>query len=375
MLWIGYGTNDLGRIDLARTRAQLRLDVSPKPQRLELAGAYTVYNLTNASGLTGFGPGWNLCGSGMARRIPASLRGGSGRQRGKAGIASSCPWERSNCGPILPRGRYRLLSILHRDVELAGQAPARIDDLPEGPYRLRAWRGDYARETNLTVRAGGTNAVLLTFEYGELRLNTTPQRGGGDPGVQSSPGAAPPPRLACSSPASIGFASSSQGIFRWTSKPPSEARGWRRCATNLTSYRYAEAMAAAQREATRTNYARALDQVAIALEESPGDPGMASALKQQLAPLLQQERRQEAERQRVPSGGRALEAPRGNSSSAKPSIGATAELFETQTLRVRASLKQVHAGLLRALAAAPAVGRAPEFRVRRGHRADRSARH
>src|SRR5258706_11631534 len=57
-------------------------------------------------------------------------------------------------------------------LNLSGNTPAQLTQLPTGVYHLRVWRGDYVKDFGVEIKHGDTNQQNVVFNYGEVKFIT-----------------------------------------------------------------------------------------------------------------------------------------------------------------------------------------------------------
>lgn len=282
-----FGRNDWGKITVARVKGVLQVSANPMPRELRITGRLFSAASTNARGfhlaipvgdyevLTTFK---HL----VERRMVSVRRNETNQVEVKPALGvldlSAEPQDAD----------FRLWSTGSQGVDEQGKTPAQLTDLPAAPYRLRAWRGDYVKESPLEIKSGQTNREKVVFEYGEVRFVTRPE------GVKVMSGytelGKTPLTLRELKPGEYGFGLDLEGYL--PAKVPLTLRSKDSIVveTNLMSRRYAAAMDRARSElrGTSRRYRAGLAVVNEALTERPGDPEAVS-LKAKLEAALEQE--------------------------------------------------------------------------------------
>ena len=349
-IFVRYGTNDLGQVDLTRNRAQLNLLVKPAAKRLELSGPYEHLHLTNSSGTTASIPVGRYAGLAhydyFTEKFVLTVATGQSKVYRIEPAVGAVRLTSQPAG-----AQFQLTSIGRKGVDIKGDAPTLAAPLPEGSYRLRMWRDHYLRETNFTLKRGLTNTVEIVFEYGEITVISQP-----DHAVIYTDGKAAgrtPATFRYLRPGHYQFRLEQPGYYPAEWSTDVRARSSLVLATNLISYRFSNALDFARLELTASapNYPRALESIEVALVEKPGDPE-ATALKTKLEDLLKEAERRQAERNKAEE----REARQRHPAVVFQQFAEKrryAELFPTQSLHLRAQLEQIRAAVLRALAARP----------------------
>ena len=168
--FIWYGVNDLGRIDLRRAKLDVTLAVATRPDWIELSGSF----------------GRRLSATGRFTNVPA------GRYTATLSFDNrpvSTPVRIVRGASIVPLiapiggvevtsdqsgVSFELLPHAEGD-QINGVLPSKMSWVRPGNYRLIGHRGEYVRESQVTVRAGETNQFKLTFPFGALSIRSEPE--------------------------------------------------------------------------------------------------------------------------------------------------------------------------------------------------------
>lgn len=344
-LFVWYGENEVGDIDLKWNRGVLDLKIEPMARLVQLIGPHHGFSLTNASGTTVSIPVGSY-------RVAVAFEHLSEQYELRVEHNATNPFViKPNLGTVSlssePGGaRFRLSAPGRNAVSAEGDAPALLTGLPAGNYQLRAWRGDYVKEMPLDVKKWETNRVSIAFAYGEVKVISDPAgatifRGDKELGQT-------PKTLSELKPGPHRFRLEKSG---YTSAEVSvELLGTNTITvtTNLLSLRYAEAIANARRDAggLSPDYRRALTNVELALKEKPDD-AEALALKSELEIALRGQEEREAQQKKRAE----LDARKRSASQAFERTTTNirqAELFDTHRWEFQSQVGKVREGLLRA---------------------------
>lgn len=344
-LFIQYGENQVGDIDLKWNRGLLELKIEPPVQLVELIGLHYRLSLKNSSGLTSSVPVGDY-------HVTASFKSGSEQSEVRIRKGDTSPvYIRPSLGMVHvssePTGAKFSLSAEGRTgFSAEGDAPAMVSAIPEGKYRLRAWRGDYLKELSLVVKKWDTNAVNVVFDYGEIEVLSEPD--GATLSIGGKEAGKTPIRVTELKPQTYPIVIEKTGFARIEIDVEVFGSKLSTVKTNLFNLRFADAIASARREASglSPDCRRALGNIEIALKEKPGDPE-ALALKLELEQCARGQQEREA-----------LQAKRAEVDGRKRSAGqafekATAdirqvELFDTHRWEFQSELTKVREGLLQA---------------------------
>jgi tetratricopeptide (TPR) repeat protein len=169
-LW--YGANDLGRIDLQWKTGELSLVVTPIPQSVQLESERRFVRLSHVGST-------NLVLPVGEYRVEAKHEHftETGTFEVEAGTIKRATLVRPVGALVLAtEAEFELASKQGPIVRLQGLAPQSFTNLPAGDYALRTWRGDYALNREITLPADGTETVAVRFAYGEVRFHSTPEQ-------------------------------------------------------------------------------------------------------------------------------------------------------------------------------------------------------
>ena len=349
-VFIWYGTNDLGPIELAHHRGEIRLTIEPPAKTVVLAGLYHRVSLTNTSGTTSSVPVGKYEGRVVFDHF---------EERIELGVASN---QVCACAIRPPVSRLRLTSepggagfeltgIDRPNVDLRGVVPAVVGPLAPGNYHARMWRGDYVKETNLTLIQGMTNRFGMIFDYGEIALTSQPT--GALVYAEGNFVGRTPMRLRDLRPGRYQFTLKRPGFHPGELGAEVRGKGVVTLTTNLVSVRYTQAMerARAALAAETPACAVALARLEEALEEKPGD-AEALALKGECETILKAEQERAAEQKEAQD----IEARQRHPDELFHRLTDRrrfADLFDTQSLHLVGQVDRTREAVLRALAADP----------------------
>lgn len=349
-VFIWYGLNDLGRVELAHHRGEMRLTIEPVAKAVWLAGPYHRISLTNTPGMTSSVPVGKYEGrvvfDHFEERIELAVASNQVCARAMRPAVSRLRLASEPAG-----AKFQLTGIDRTHVDLKGEVPSTVGPLAPGNYHVRMWRGDYLKETNLALSPGMTHRFAMVFEYGEIALTSQPT--GALVYAKGSLAGRTPMKVRDLRP----------GYYEFTLKRPgyqaaklgTEVRGGGviKLTTNLLSVRFAQALerARAAVAADPPEYSLALSRVEEALEERPGDT-QALALKAECEAVLKAEQARAAEKQKAED----IEARQRHPDELFHRLTDRrrfADLFDTQSLHLEGTVDRTRAAVLRALAADP----------------------
>jgi hypothetical protein len=272
-LFIWYGTNNLGIIDLRRTMAVLEvtadpLSADPPAPLLYIHGPEFNVVLTNSAGMTSSVP---------TDRYVVSSRYAHWSRSDDVSVSAGRPttWR------IAPR--LGVAQITCNQAEAAGQFmqadgrvielvtfPCTITELPEGTYTVAAQYHHDSQSRTVSITAGTTNQLSLDFAYGEAVLETEP------PGsaVRTGDGrywGTTPLKIVELKPGNWTFDLKHEGYEPATAPLTIEVNQTARFQTNLISVGYTGCMRTARQAMNSEDYDTALKTLGDALIAKPGD--------------------------------------------------------------------------------------------------------
>lgn len=171
-LFIWYGEHNLDFISLKRATGTLAIQAHPPAARITIRGPDFTATLTNTTGGTLSVP---------TDRYMVAAEYPHWRESGEVNVSMNVT-DSWNFAPRLgtarltcnrPGASFQVFKADNGLVE-AGDFPETVQDLPQGSYRLVAWRNGDRREDTLTVTAGATNRMEVQFRYGTVVLETEP---------------------------------------------------------------------------------------------------------------------------------------------------------------------------------------------------------
>lgn len=360
-LFIWYGENEAGDVDLNWNRGVLELKIEPSARLVQLTGPHHSFSLTNSSGITVSIPvgSYKIASVFEHVREQHEVRVGH-NETNLFVIKPNLGTVRVSSDPT--GGTFRLSAGGQNPFRTEGDTPALVTGLPAGKYQLVVWRGDYVKEMPLDVKKWETNEVSVVFEYGEVKVVSDPDGATiflGDKELGQTPRT-----LSKLKPGPYRFRLEKAGYA--SALVSTELLGTNSITirTNLLNIRYTEAIANARREAgsLSPDFRRALASIELALKEKPDDPE-ALTLKSELAVALQgQEEREAEQKRRAELDARRLSA---NQTFDQATTGIRqAELFDTHRWEFQLQIENVRTGLLRALSkSSPAWTVDKEIRV------------
>lgn len=167
--FVWYGRAELGRIDLRRSKLDVIVEASPRPDRVEISNdqGRRVSNLGVFTNLPAGRYVATLSYGALTVSEPVDVVRGKGSVSLKAKIAGV------ELSSDRPDAEFELVPV--RDGEWAtGKHPSEFRWMRSGPYRLLARRGDYRRESLITLEPGITNRIVALFPYGALDVQSMP---------------------------------------------------------------------------------------------------------------------------------------------------------------------------------------------------------
>ncbi len=171
-LFIWYGAHDFGVIDLKRAKGTLTITANPPASVLFIQGPEYSVALSNS-------PGTSVVVPTDAYEIRAQYPHWTWNQKIQvmSGIASPVTIAPKfgvlelSCNQI---GATYELSDVNGNFVQSGDLPASIPDLPGGTYKLALWHHSHEWKEQTYVRAGDTNTVPVSFQYGTAIVESSP---------------------------------------------------------------------------------------------------------------------------------------------------------------------------------------------------------
>jgi tetratricopeptide (TPR) repeat protein len=263
-----YGDNDLGNINLTRTKGTLVIAAKPPISRLTIQGpefSATYTNLTETNLVL------------PADRYLLEARYRNWERKGYVDIAAKGyesvhfkpPYGVVEISASHPGASFELASR-DRRIEEIGNLPRDLREIPEGEYTLLVRRKEREERRVLSVKEGATNEIFIEFPYGAAFVKTEP------PGatVEMEGQALGQTPLLLSELATgtnvltlhlEGYQSASIGVQIL-------GKETNRLEVTLVDRSYAEALQAARRHLQLNQFASALETTRAALRISPQDP-------------------------------------------------------------------------------------------------------
>ena len=167
--FVWYGRTELGRIDLRRSKLDVVVEASPRPDRVEISN-------DQGSRMSNHGVFTNLpAGRYVAMLTYGDLTASEPVEvvRGKGSVSLRSQIAGVELSSDRPDAEFELVPV--SDGERAtGKLPSEFRWMRSGPYRLLARRGDYRRESRITLEPGITNRIGVDFPYGALDVQSVP---------------------------------------------------------------------------------------------------------------------------------------------------------------------------------------------------------
>ena len=278
-LFVWYGDNDAGTIDLKWSRGMLDLKVEPKAKHIKVLGAHYGFTSTNWSQSSQSVPVGRYTISAVFEHFSGEYECLVSRNETSHFVV------KPDLGTIELTSEpavagFRLAGEQNRIV-IQGDAPTVLPGLPAGKYQLRMWRQDYVKDLSVDLKRWGTLPVKVEFEYGQVAVASDP------PGATLYSGkkelGQTPLTLNELKPGRYEFRLEKEGFGSVELNTEVVGTNITTLATNLVSVRYVEAMGNARRlvSGLSPDYRQALANVELALKERPQDVD-ATALKAEL---------------------------------------------------------------------------------------------
>lgn len=276
-LSIWYGERDLGEIELERTQGTLAVAADPRAAVLTISGPGFRLSLTNSPGMTSSVPTDNY-----VIRAQYSYWQGS-----EEAVVSADTTTRSSFAPKLgalsiesnqAEAEFELRGADGRTMK-TGMMPTTITGLPVGTYKVVArFHGDQ-RQLNASVVDGQTNAARLDFIYGTAVLESVPAGATVSAGDGRERGRTPL-RLPELPPGQWKFTLRLDGYLTAAVTldiVPLQTNSFQ---TNLVKRSFALALEQARRAVQAANYPAAIAASREALQEQPGNSAAEGFLRQ-----------------------------------------------------------------------------------------------
>lgn len=296
-VFVWYGKNELGVVDLDRSRGKVEFLVSPRPLQYFLKHASTRYRTP-----TGFFSNIPVgdyeavfeYSAGITEVRPVQVVGNS-RQT----IAITNPVGSVEISAVGLGGEY-VLEAMAGSLKWRGTLPLVVPHLPSGPYRLTAHRGEYRLEREIVVLPGETNRTEIEFAYGTLEVETTPR--GAVVELAGKPAGSTPVAIPDLIPGRYALRIRKDGFDPVDVEVRVRGKVTERLKQTLVLTRYREAMDLAMRARERGRFGEAERALEEALSAVPGDdratallrPTQAAALRERAAEFVRRGNLQEA---------------------------------------------------------------------------------
>jgi hypothetical protein len=346
-MFIWYGNNDAGTIDLVWSRGNLDLKIAPEASTVHLAGPHHVLSLSNSYGTTASIPVGKYKVTTIFRYFSDQREIDITRnQTNRIGIEP--PLATLSLSSEPGDASFRLTAHDGGRLLVQEKVPAKLTELPPGRYQIDMWReSDYVKTTNVTLVANQTNEIEVAFEYGEISIGSIPSEA--DVFRDRQQIGRTPLTVTKLKPGSYEFRIEKEGFY--TIALPVEIRGRESLSltTNLQNAGFTDAMSKARRFGIGTNpdYATALAALATVLKEKPEDPealSMKSAFENKLSELSQAAAERQKRNERDANKRRAAEQ-----FANATRIYKDVELFDTHLRSFNTDLQTMRGALLRAV--------------------------
>ena len=163
-LFIWYGTNRTDDIDFQWKRGALAISSDLPVKKLELVGPHYRFSLTNSTDITVTIPvGTYRATATFERLVETYLIEVREEQTNQFSIRPSLGSLELSTQP--EKASFRLRYRGTPDFLETGESPALLQGLPAGKYDLQVSRGDYVKESSLTLRKWLTNRVNTAFDF------------------------------------------------------------------------------------------------------------------------------------------------------------------------------------------------------------------
>ena len=348
-LFVWYGSNNAGQIDLKWDRGTLDLAIAPRAKSVRVDGPHYSFSLANSSGISVSVPvGFYTVSSTFDYAFEQGpievLRGVTNRLVVRPAVGTlKLTSEPSGAKFLLSGG-------IQNNLTKTGDVPALIEGLPVGKYALRVWRDDYLKEEPIQIMKWETNRAFVQFEYGEVKVLSEPDGAtivaigsNGEKSVGQTP-----TTLGELRPGRYRFRLEKEGFSPVEVFTEVVGTNSITLSTNLMTVRYAEAMANARRDASSLSpdYRRALSNVELALKERPDDAGTLALKSEIEAAFRGHEERVAQDKKQADLDGRKSSAKeafeRATSGMRQP------ELFDTHIWEFQSQVSKVRDAVLRA---------------------------
>ncbi len=345
-LFVWYGENAIGEVDLKWNQGVLDLKIEPQARVVQLTGPHHRFRLADSSGTTVTVPVGSYQVEAVFEHLSEQHQVNVGHNETNRFVL------KPNLGTVRlesePSGaRFRVSSAGRNPVSIEGDAPRVLGGLPAGAYTLRMWRGDYVKETPFELQRWETVKVSFAFEYGEVTVLSDPEGATillADKEIGQTPktftGLKPGPYRFRLQKAGYGSVEVSAEVTSTNSITIS---------TNLVNLRYMQGMAAARRELSGSSpdFRKALASVEQALSEKPAD-AEATVLKSEIEVGLTGQVGREARQAQAAALEARKRAAKQAFHQATSSIPQT-ELYDAHFWEFRVPLTKVRDALLRTI--------------------------
>lgn len=173
-LWVWYGVNELGTLEMKRARGHLEIELPEGPRRLSLEGRHLRVRRTDSASVTGDVPEdvytltANYPGFGIVTNLTV-LRDITNRFDARAELVA-VRLTSEPPGAALTLERDDVFTV---KLKAAGEHTT--PPLPVGAYLLSGTLSDgYETRRTVVLTAGGTNEAVLVFPYGTVELTSVP---------------------------------------------------------------------------------------------------------------------------------------------------------------------------------------------------------
>ncbi|MFO1459486.1 MAG: PEGA domain-containing protein [Verrucomicrobiota bacterium] len=266
-LFVWYGENSLGRVDLERGRGKIELQVSPRPARYSLKSGVVEYSTP-----TGF---FSNIPAGeyeavfkytdkIVARLPVRV---VSNERRTVAVTNDV-----GCIELVVKGETGefLLEGLGGEGRWTGTLPFSVPYVRPGEFRLLAHRREYGIDRRLKVEPGKTNRVEIEFAYGSLDISTKPE--GASIFISGKSFGESPKVFDGLIPGSYTFELRKEGFDSVRVEAPVLGNETNRVVRELVNTRYREAMERFQGAKLAGRYVEAEDALKDALSAVPEDP-------------------------------------------------------------------------------------------------------
>jgi len=168
-LWVWYGTNDLGEVNLTRAKGRLEMTVAPGPALLQIEGpSFQQAIRTESAQVPSLPTGkYHITADfeTFKEEHDVQIRR---NETAQVHIRPAAGFVQITTEPA--DADFKLSNLTF---SFEGKTP-RLVLLPAGEYQVSVSRADYSKVLTVTVTPGSSNQVAVKFDYGEVAFVTAP---------------------------------------------------------------------------------------------------------------------------------------------------------------------------------------------------------